>query len=104
MVAGFEVYEFFECESLIKLFPDTVAEEGRARLAFERQEVSVSGRGLVPDAFIELVRDAMNLTGVRSFKEFYARLLLPKPIEPTPELDRLLSSFKSVRKILVTVG
>ena len=104
LVAGFEVFDFLDCENLVKLHPNATLEEGRARLAEEKLEVAVAGKGLPPEVFLELVRDAMSLTGVRRLREFYARLKLPQPLEPTPELDKLLSSLKSVKRLPTAVG
>jgi hypothetical protein len=98
LVCGFEVSDLLECENLAKLFPGAILEEGEARLAAGGQEVSVSGRGLAPDVFVELVKEAMSLTGVRSAR-FNARLRLPKPREPA-EVDRLTAGFRSVRIVL----
>jgi hypothetical protein len=101
LVWGFEVSDLLECENLAKLFPGAILEEGEARLAAGGQEVSVSGRGLAPDVFVELVKEAMSLTGVRSAR-FNARLRLPKPREPA-EVDRLTAGFRNVRKLEAAV-
>jgi len=99
-VVGFEVQDLLECEDLQKLFPGLTLEEGRAQLGAEGQEIAVAGRGVHPEVFISLVREAMSLSGIRPPRDFYAKLKLPKPIEPTPELESTLSRFKSVRRLV----
>jgi predicted AAA+ superfamily ATPase len=101
VVWGFEVSDHLECENLAKLFPGVILEEGQAQLAAEGQEVQVSGRGLAPDVFVELVKEAMSLTGIRSAR-FYARLRLLKPLEPA-EVDRLTAGLRNVRKLEAAV-
>jgi len=102
VVDGFEVSDLFVCEDLQKLFPGLTLEEGRAQLRAEGQEITVTGRGVQPEVFISLVREAMNLSGIRPPRDFYAKLKLPKPVEPTPELESTLSRFKSesVRRLV----
>jgi len=99
-VVGFEVQDVLECEDLQKLFPGLTLEEGRAQLGAERQEIAVAGKGVHPEVFISLVKEAMSLSGIRPPKVFYAKLALPKPVEPTPELESTLSRFKSVRRLV----
>jgi len=99
-VAGFEVSDLLECEDLQRLLPGLTLEEGQAQLGAEKQEIAVVVRGVQPEVFIGLVKEAMSLSGIRPPRVFYAKLALPKPVEPTPELERVLSRFKSVRRLV----
>jgi predicted AAA+ superfamily ATPase len=99
-IVGFEVSDLLECEDLQKLFPGLALEEGRAQLGAEGQEIAVSGKGVHPDVFIGLVKEAMSLSGIRPPRVFYAKLALPRPVEPTPELEGILSRFKSARRLV----
>ena len=99
---GLAVTDLLESEDIVKTFPDLVFEEGSATLRSGEQEITLTTRNTDPVVFIEMVKEAMSLTGIRRLEEFHARFKFKQPKE-LPEIENIRSRFRSVEKIVTSI-
>jgi len=101
-VVGLVVMDLLESEDIVKAFPDLVFEEGSATLRSGEQEITLKTRNTDPVVFIEMVKEAMSLTGIRRLEGFSARFKFKQPKE-LPEIENIRSRFRSVEKIVTSI-